>query len=102
MTDYFIAADQKIPEQLVKNIFLGEIETAIRLGITPLFGDLTYTTPFWDHGFLFNSFYVQVFAYSLVIKKLLSICPATLQSSFWIFTFAQTSPNCNNICFRKK
>lgn len=40
VTDYFTGADQKILERLVKMTFLGEIETAIRLGIS--FGLVTW------------------------------------------------------------
>ena len=43
VTDYLIGADQKIPDLTyisVKTVFLGEAETAIRLGIKPRFGDL--------------------------------------------------------------
>ena len=34
--------DQKIPDSVVKNTFLGEVETAIRLGIKAQFGDLAW------------------------------------------------------------
>ena len=36
----------------LKILFLGEVETAVRLGIKPWFGDLAQGTPFWVWGFL--------------------------------------------------
>ena len=39
--DYFIGSHQKITDWLVKTTFVGEVETAITLGIKPGFGNLT-------------------------------------------------------------
>ena len=38
-TDYLTNADKKLPDWLVKTTFLGQVETAIKLGIKPGFGD---------------------------------------------------------------
>ena len=35
VADYLIGADQKIPDWQVKSAFLGEVVTAIKLGIKP-------------------------------------------------------------------
>lgn len=35
MKDYLTGADQKIHNWLVKSAFLGEVETAVKLGIKP-------------------------------------------------------------------
>ena len=40
MGDDLIGADQKIPDRPVETAYLGEVETAARLGIEPQFGDL--------------------------------------------------------------
>lgn len=40
VADYLIEAGKKIPDQPVKTTFLGEAETAIRLGIKCRLGDL--------------------------------------------------------------
>lgn len=42
MTDYLNGAVRKIPDHTVKTTCLGEVETAIRLGIKLLFGDLAF------------------------------------------------------------
>ena len=38
MTDYFIGANQKIPDWLIQITFLVKLEIAIRLGIKTSFG----------------------------------------------------------------
>ena len=42
VTDYLIGALGKFPDHTVKITCLGEVETAIRLGIKPRFGDLAF------------------------------------------------------------
>ena len=44
MTDYLIGVDQKIPDWLMKRVFLGEVEAAIRSGIKSRFGILSLST----------------------------------------------------------
>lgn len=39
LTDDFIGADQKMLERPAKAAFLGEVETAVRLGMKLLFGN---------------------------------------------------------------
>lgn len=39
VTDYLIDADQKIPDWPDKTVSLGQVETAIRLGVKPHLGD---------------------------------------------------------------
>ena len=55
-TDYLIGVDQKIPDWLMKRVFLGEVEAAIRSGIKSRFGILGFSTrdAIWACGFLFN------------------------------------------------
>lgn len=38
VTDYYIGVDQKIPDWLIKVMFLGEVETVVRSGIKSRFG----------------------------------------------------------------
>lgn len=52
LADYLIDTGQKIPDWLVKIIFLGKAETAISSGIKSRFGIITSTViPFWACDF---------------------------------------------------
>lgn len=44
MKDYLIGVDQKIPDLLIKNVFLGEVETVIRSSIISKFGIIGFST----------------------------------------------------------
>ena len=44
VTDYLLGADQKIPDWLIKILFLGEAETAIRSSIKTRFGIMGFST----------------------------------------------------------
>lgn len=44
LVDYLISANWEIPEWLVKTIFLGDAETAVKLGIKSRFGDMGFST----------------------------------------------------------
>lgn len=44
MTDGLIDVDQKIPDQLIKIIFLGETETAIRSCVKSRFDTMGFST----------------------------------------------------------
>lgn len=57
VTNYFIATDHKIPDQLIKITIL-KVETEIRSGIVSRFGFMSFSTKWLHLGpviFLFNS-----------------------------------------------
>lgn len=51
------SVDQEGPDQPVKGSFLGEVETAVRLGMKFLVGDMgsAQVTLFWDYSLLLTS-----------------------------------------------
>ena len=57
MTDYFIGTDQKIPDWLIKIIFLEKVKTAIRSGINLglVSWALEQVMPFGACGFFFDN-----------------------------------------------
>lgn len=47
MIDYLMGVDQKVPDWLMKIIFLGEFERAVRSGIKSRFGITGFRTRFF-------------------------------------------------------
>lgn len=56
VANYLISADQKILDWLLKTTFLEKVESRIRLGIKPWFGDMGWAqvTPFWAYYFFLH------------------------------------------------